>query len=83
MPQTLFTNANLVLDGVTALQTSFSVLVKDGLIASVSATPIGRGDATVVDVGGRTLMPGLIDAHVHIVGLSLTPKNIAYRRFDH
>ena len=78
MPQTLFTNANLVLDGFTALQTSFSVLVKDGLIASVSATPIGRGDATVVDVGGRTLMPGLIDAHAHIMGLSLTPKNIAY-----
>jgi imidazolonepropionase-like amidohydrolase len=78
MPQTLFTKANLVLDGFTALQTSFSVLVKDGLIASVSATPIGRGDATVVDVGGRTLMPGLIDAHAHITGLSLTPKNIAY-----
>jgi len=33
--------------------------------------------ATVVDVGGRTLMPGLIDAHAHITGLSLTPKNIA------
>jgi len=78
MPQTLFTNANLVLDGFTALQPSFSVSVKDGLIASVSATPIDRGDATVVDVGGRTLMPGLIDAHAHIVGLSLTPKNIAY-----
>ena len=78
MPQTLFTNANLVLDGFTALQRSFSVLVKDGLIAAVSATPIGRGDATVVDVGGRTLMPGLIDAHAHIMGLSLTPKNIAY-----
>jgi imidazolonepropionase-like amidohydrolase len=78
MPQTLFTNANLVLDGSTALQPSLSVLVKDGLIASVSATPIERGDATVVDVGGRTLMPGLIDAHAHIMGLSLTPKNIAY-----
>src|SRR5258708_27004016 len=78
MPQTLFTNANLVLDGLTALQPSSSVLVKDGLIAAVSATPIDRGEATVVDVGGRTLMPGLIDAHAHIMGLSLTPKNIAY-----
>ena len=78
MPQTLFTNANLVLDGFAALQRSCSILVKDGLIASVSATPIDRGDAAVVDVGGRTLMPGLIDAHAHIMGLSLTPKNIAY-----
>jgi imidazolonepropionase-like amidohydrolase len=78
MPQTLFTNANLVRDGFAVLQPSFSVLVKDGFIASVSATPIERGDATVIDVSGRTLMPGLIDAHAHIVGLSLTPKNIAY-----
>ena len=40
--------------------------------------PLDAGDATVIDVGGRTLMPGLIDAHAHIIGLSLTPKNIAY-----
>jgi len=78
MPQTLFTNASVVLEGFAALQPSFSVLVRDSLIASVSATPIEPGDATVVDVGGRTLMPGLIDAHAHITGLSLTPKNIAY-----
>jgi imidazolonepropionase-like amidohydrolase len=78
MPQTLFTNANVVLEGFAALQPFFSVLVRDGLIALVSATPIEHGDATVVDVGGRTLMPGLIDAHAHITGLSLTPKNIAY-----
>src|SRR5262245_64619002 len=78
MPQTLFTNANVLLEGFAALQPFFFVLVRDGLIASVSATPVERGDATVVDVGGRTLMTGLIDAHAHITGLSLTPKNIAY-----
>ena len=25
-----------------------------------------RGNAQVVDLGGKTLMPGLIDAHVHV-----------------
>jgi imidazolonepropionase-like amidohydrolase len=78
MTQTLFANAALVLDGFTELQPSFNVLVKDSRIASVSAKPISAPEAAVIDVGGRTLMPGLIDAHAHITGLSLTPKNIAY-----
>jgi imidazolonepropionase-like amidohydrolase len=78
MTQTLFTNANLILDGFTELQPSFNVLVRDKRIVSVSAQPISAPEATVIDVGGRTLMPGLIDAHAHITGLSLTPKNIAY-----
>jgi imidazolonepropionase-like amidohydrolase len=76
MPQTLFTNAHLVLDGFAELQRGFNVLVSDGRIAAVSTGPIAAADATVIDAGGRTLMPGLIDAHAHITGLSLTPKNI-------
>jgi imidazolonepropionase-like amidohydrolase len=78
MTQTLFTNAALVLDGVTELQPAFNVLVQDSRIVAVSETPISAPKAVVIDVGGRTLMPGLIDAHAHITGLSLTPKNIAY-----
>jgi imidazolonepropionase-like amidohydrolase len=77
MPQTLFTNANLVLDGLDELQRGFNVLVRDGRIAALSTRPIAAGEARVIDVAGRTLMPGLIDAHAHITGLSLTPKNIA------
>src|SRR5436190_1482912 len=41
------------------------VLVRDGLIAEISDRPIPPGDAQVIDIGGRTLMPGMIDAHVH------------------
>jgi len=78
MPDTLFTNAHLVLDGLAERQSSFHVLVKGNTIDSVSARPIDRGDAAVIDVAGRTLMPGLIDAHAHITGLSLSPRNIAY-----
>jgi len=74
----LFTNAHLVLDRFAELQPSFHVLVKDNCIHSVSRTPIDCRNATIVDVGGRTLMPGLIDAHAHITGLSLSPKNALY-----
>ncbi|MBF6569073.1 MAG: amidohydrolase family protein [Candidatus Binataceae bacterium] len=76
--KTLFTNANLVLDGFTELQKSFDVLVHDNRIIAVSQTPLAHEDAKVIDIRGRTLMPGLIDAHAHITGLSLSPKNIAY-----
>lgn len=42
-----------------------SVLVADGLIQEISDKPLKPGSARVIDVGGRTLMPGLIDVHVH------------------
>ncbi len=74
----LFINANLVLGGFPELQKSFEVMVQGNRILAVSPTPLNREDANVIDVGGRTLMPGLIDAHAHITGLSLSPKNIAY-----
>jgi imidazolonepropionase-like amidohydrolase len=78
MSNILFKNAYLVLEGLTTLQTGFDVLVKGNYIGSVSSTPIEPADATVIDVFGKTLMPGLIDAHAHVTGLTLSPKNISY-----
>ena len=48
-----------------------TVVVRDGKIESVSSGPveIPRG-ATVLDLKGRWLLPGLIDAHAHIRELS-------------
>jgi len=82
MPSFLFKNANVVLDGCVELQPSFNILVRDDRIVSVTRDPIEPDDATLIDVGGRTLMPGLIDAHAHITGLSLSPKNLAYPAAD-
>jgi imidazolonepropionase-like amidohydrolase len=78
MSDWLFKNANVVLDGSATLQPGWDVLVKDNVISSVSSTPIEGAGATVIDVSGKTLMPGLIDAHAHITGLSLSPKNISH-----
>ncbi len=78
MSATLFRNANLMLDGFTKLQTDFNVLVRGNYIDTVSPTPIECADATAIDVFGKTLMPGLIDAHAHVTGLTLSPRNISY-----
>ena len=47
------------------------VLVNEGVIEAVSDKPIDAKGAIEVDVGGRTLLPGLIDAHVHVFAVSL------------
>ena len=56
-----------VLDGTSAEgeQDRF-VRVEDGLIAEVSDRPIRAESARRIDCRGRTLMPGLIDCHVHV-----------------
>src|SRR4029077_5555937 len=78
MPDILFKNANLVLPGFMTLRTGCHVLVRGKQIETVSSDPIDAEGAMVVDVAGKTLMPGLIDAHAHITGLNLSPRNISY-----
>ena len=64
-PPLLFRNAR-VFDGHSAdCPEGVSVLVADGLIQEVSERPVRAPKARVIDVAGRTLMPGLIDAHTH------------------
>ena len=72
MPATLFTNVRLF-DGLSLTTTEgVSVLVIDGMIADITQGPLSAPDgATVIDGGGRTLMPGLIDAHWHTMLASL------------
>jgi imidazolonepropionase-like amidohydrolase len=82
MPSFLFKNANVVLDGETELQRCFNILVKGDRIEVVTRDPIDRPDAQTIDVARKTVMPGLIDAHAHITGLSLSPKNLAYPAAD-
>lgn len=62
---TLITNVN-VFDGMNdTLIEKVNVLVDGNMIAQVSTNNIDAASATVIDGGGRTLMPGLIDAHYH------------------
>lgn len=58
----------ITMEGVGEKATS--VAVKDGKILAISSTSLvdqHQGDATaVIDLGGKTLLPGFIDAHSHI-----------------
>jgi imidazolonepropionase-like amidohydrolase len=65
--KTLITNV-YVFDGVNEVRIeNANVLIEGNLITAVSADPIDAPDATVIDGGGRTLMPGLIDGHAHVM----------------
>lgn len=63
--QTLFTNVQ-IFDGVNDGRVAGNVLVEGNMIKQVSAEAISAPGATVIDGGGRTLMPGLIDMHSHL-----------------
>ena len=53
------------------------VLVDGPRIVEVSDSPIRCEGATRIDLGGRTLMPGLVDCHVHVVASGLSPAALA------
>ena len=63
----VFENAR-ILDGTSAEgEYDRFVRVEGGRIAEVSDRPISSTGARRIDLKGRTLMPGLIDCHVHVV----------------
>ena len=59
--RTAIVNAR-VFDGERVLD-QHTVLIEGGVIVGITATP--PSDAMVIDATGSTLLPGLIDAHVH------------------
>jgi imidazolonepropionase-like amidohydrolase len=66
MTQILFRNFDLLDPDHDEVRGGYELLVEGGLIKEVSSKPIRADNATVVDCGRRTLMPGLIDSHVHV-----------------
>ncbi|MEH2541618.1 amidohydrolase family protein [Bradyrhizobium sp. AZCC 1699] len=73
---TLFNNVR-VFDGKgQTLSEPTNVLVRGNLIETISQTPISvdrSATTTIIDGGGRTLMPGLIDVHWHAMLIRVTP----------
>ena len=91
MTTILFAHCNLFDSQQPELLEDRHVLVEDAHIKEVSDKPIRVTADRVVDLRGRTLMPGLIDAHFHalaadpnIARLEAMPRSLVYqyaRRF--
>lgn len=58
-------NARVIIGNGEVLP-SASVVIKDGRIQQVSAEEVTISGAQVIDAAGKSLMPGLIDTHMHI-----------------
>jgi imidazolonepropionase-like amidohydrolase len=74
----LFLNG-MVIDGNGGQDERGGLLVKNGAIEAVGSTASlerrrNEPDVVTVDLGGRTLMPGLIDTHVHLAGGDFEPN---------
>src|SRR5260221_13280326 len=72
-PDTMLVNGRLVVyDGAPAQ----ALAVRDGRIAAIGDSPGIRalaGPSTrVIDLSGRTVIPGLIDSHIHAIRAGLT-----------
>jgi imidazolonepropionase-like amidohydrolase len=58
-----------IFDGVSDRLFAGHALIDGQKVAAVETSPIAEGAGTrVIDGAGRVLMPGMSDAHVHLVG---------------
>ncbi len=73
MEQLVFRNCALLVPGEDGLREGYDVLVEGDRIREVSDRRIGSPSARVIDVHGKTVMPGLIDCHVHVMSVIANP----------
>ena len=72
-PDTILVNGKLVVyDGATAQ----ALAVRDGKIAAIGNSSdiraLAASSTRIIDLGGRTVIPGLIDSHIHAIRAGLT-----------
>ena len=66
MSQVLFQGMRLLDPRWDEPRDGYEVLIDGSEIKEVADTPIRSRSAEILDCGGRTLMPGLIDCHAHV-----------------
>ena len=79
MTRLLFTGGQ-VLDGTGADATAADLVVEDGRIVDIG--PGLDGDESV-DLGGRTVLPGLFDCHTHVVVSSIDTMRLMQTPFSY
>ena len=71
MLRQVISNANLFDAAAGVMRPGTTVVIEGDRIAAVSQQPLQVDDAARhIDAGGRALLPGLIDAHVHVTATS-------------
>src|SRR6185437_9288979 len=74
MASTIFRNARLIDSINDQPRDGVSIVVEGGRIGAVGGSEIPTpGNAAIVDLKGQTVLPGLIDTHVHT---TLMDKNV-------
>jgi imidazolonepropionase-like amidohydrolase len=63
----------LIVDAAKAERGPSTVIVENGRIKAIMDGAVAPAGATVVDVRGKTVMPGMTDVHVHLTGTSGEP----------
>ena len=67
---TIFENASVLDVEAGTLLPDRHVVVEDGRIREITEAPVAASEPRRIDVAGRTLMPGLVDSHVHVTAYS-------------
>lgn len=75
--ETLFRNVRVFDGTATRLSPPIDVAVRGNAIAEIAPGLRAGAGARVIDGRRRTLMPGLIDVHVHLAFGSLTQRDLA------
>lgn len=74
----VLTNASIVDVATGEIRSGMSILVRSGRIDAVQRGPGGApAGARVIDLEGRYVAPGLLDAHVHIANLDQARRALA------
>ncbi len=73
---TVLTNARIFNGLEPHLADGLNVFTAEGKITEVSGRMVTAADGPVIDCGGMTLIPGMIDAHVHALGIAAHPETV-------